>query len=99
MKTKHESRIVITKCYDEVCLGIIIRGEDVDGAVSGRNCQELCAELVNRGFMGELRFSAGDCRCNLPLPPDKRGATILQVLSARLPLWVERVKRILTGKI
>jgi hypothetical protein len=94
LRAKPEARILVTKCYNNACLGIIMRGLDVDGAVSGRNCGELCEDLEKRGYMGELRFAAGDCRCGLPLPPQCDCANELLVLASRLPLIVERFEKL-----
>ncbi len=70
---KEEARVLITSCTEtertRLCLGIILRGAGVDGAVSGHSCKELCVDAEKRGFMGELRYSLGPCRCGLPSPP------------------------------
>ena len=100
MKSKTEARVLASKCFSEVCVGLILRGSDVDGAVSGRDCAELCSDLEKRGFSGELRFSTGDCKCGFPTP-DRVSVELISVLhtfSASLPLWVTRTRVILAEK-
>jgi hypothetical protein len=51
---KKEVRVLLSHCNTqaEYCIGIIARGRGVDGIVSGHNCEELCSELVYRGYIG-----------------------------------------------
>ncbi|MCE4598672.1 MAG: hypothetical protein F7C81_00540 [Desulfurococcales archaeon] len=66
MKTyKHEVRILASRCKDGICIGLIVRGRGFDGAVAGKNCNELCERLVAKGYIYELRLSSGDCNCGL----------------------------------
>ncbi len=99
MKTKRETRILISKCYDNICLGIIKRDKDIDGAVSGKSCKELCLDAEKRGYMGELRYAIGDCRCGLPIPRGFNYIEELQVISSKLPIIVERYRKLVAGKI
>ncbi|MEB3807142.1 MAG: hypothetical protein GSR73_06480 [Desulfurococcales archaeon] len=101
MKGKREARILASKCFSGKCIGIILRGPEVDGAVSGRGCAALCRDVEERGFSGELRFAAGDCRCGYPPPPTVNRSLegILYTLSSSLPLWIQRVETILSRKI
>jgi len=99
LRAKPEARILVSKCYENSCLGIIKRGPDIDGAVSGRGCEALCQDLEERGYAGEVRFACGDCRCGYPLPPGRDCAWDLLVLAARLPLIIEGFKAWRTGKI
>ncbi len=78
MKTyKHEVRILLSKCSEEICIGLIIRGKGFDGAVSGRNCNELCERLRTKGYIHELRLASGHCDCGL----DKLEDNALQELN------------------
>ncbi|MCE4601326.1 MAG: hypothetical protein F7C38_07190 [Desulfurococcales archaeon] len=101
MKSKKEARILVSKCFSSKCLGIVLRGSEVDGAVSGRDCATLCRDAEEKGFSGELRFAAGDCRCGYPLPPTVTRSleSVLYTLSSSLPLWIQRVETILSRKI
>ncbi|MCE4619348.1 MAG: hypothetical protein F7C82_01400 [Desulfurococcales archaeon] len=97
MKIKREARILVSKCYCSKCIGVVLRGGDVDGAVSGHSCDELCSELKSRGFSGELRYAVGDCRCGFPPPPraSLESQSLLLTLSSSLPLWVSRSMHLL----
>lgn len=99
MRAKREARVLVSKCYSGICLGIVLRGSDVDGAVAGPSCSALCRELETKGYTGELRYAVGDCRCGLPTPPSVTGETesLILALSSSLPLWMSRSMRILTG--
>jgi len=66
---KPEARIVVSSCTRSKCLAIVLRGIDVDGAVAGEDCEDLCRRLEQRGYMGEARYAYGDCTCGLPQPP------------------------------
>ncbi len=90
---KPEARVLVSKCYGGLCLGIVVRLDDVDGAAAGCGCEGLCESLEDKGYMGELRYAIGDCRCGLPLPPRDPGAlalSLLATLSSDYPLWVEK---------
>lgn len=93
MRIKREARILVSKCYCSRCIGVVLRGGDVDGAVSGYSCRQLCRRIESRGFLGELRYALGDCKCGLPLPPraSPESLNLVLTLSSSLPLWVTRV--------
>jgi len=79
---KPETRILVTVCHRNVgCLGVVMRGQGVDGACSGSSCLELCSHLARRGFFGELRYALGDCTCGYP-PPPRDG-----IVEERLKAW------------
>ncbi|MEB3816523.1 MAG: hypothetical protein LRS46_01075 [Desulfurococcales archaeon] len=64
---KPEVRILVSACGRSVCAGFIVRGESVDGMVSGSTCSSLCGEVMDKGYWGELRYAVGDCTCGLPV--------------------------------
>ncbi|MEB2836548.1 MAG: hypothetical protein GSR80_001718 [Desulfurococcales archaeon] len=69
---KSETRILVSACTASSCVGIVLRGTGVDGAVSGSSCAELCRDAARRGLLGETRYFLGDCPCGLreaPLVP------------------------------
>ena len=66
---KSEARILVSRCGSSLCIGVILRGNSIDGAVIGDDCNELCSDLEKHGYAGETRFSLGPCTCGLPLPP------------------------------
>ena len=80
---KSEARILSSSCNSEICVGFIIRGKGIDGVVIGRGCEGLCKRLEKRGFLGELRYSFGDCSCGLPEPPRTTRIVILYRMFAR----------------
>jgi len=82
---KPEARILVSSCTGRMCLAIVLRGIDVDGAVAGEDCEDLCRRLEQRGYMGEARYSYGDCTCGLPPAPRTR----------RLEQALEAARRIL----
>ena len=93
---KREARVLVSHCYGGVCLGLVLRGGDVDGAVAGRDCEELCRDAARRGFLGEARYHAGACHCGLPRVPARlrEAESLLLALSSSLPRWVEAYKRL-----
>jgi hypothetical protein len=66
---KSEVRILASSCVEGICTGFVVRGDGIDGVVIGTGCTGLCLRLSERGFLGELRYSVGDCTCGLPEPP------------------------------
>jgi len=82
---KPETRILVSSCTRSTCLAVVLRGIDVDGAVAGVDCGEVCRRLEERGYMGEVRYAYGDCMCGLPQAPS----------TARLEQALEAVRRIL----
>lgn len=66
---KVETRILVTVCSSRACIGVVLRGSGVDGSVGGKDCIELCEDLIRRGYRGETRYALGDCKCGLPSPP------------------------------
>ncbi len=70
---KREARILVSACSGDTCLGVVLRSIDIDGAVAGRSCEDLCRRLEESGYSGELRYAYGSCRCGLPSPPRAGG--------------------------
>ncbi len=69
---KSEARILVSACTIDSCVGVVLRGIGIDGAVSGSSCAELCRDAAKHGFLGETRYFLGDCPCGLkevPLVP------------------------------
>lgn len=66
---KIEARILVSTCHQGLCASAILRGRAFDAIVLATGCHELCELLESRGYIYELRYSIGDCRCNLPEPP------------------------------
>ncbi len=66
---KIEARILMSRCSPDLCVSAILRGRGFDAIVIAGGCRELCERLVEEGYMDELRYSTGDCTCNLPEPP------------------------------
>ncbi len=89
---KPEARVLAAKCYRDICLALILRGREVDGAIAGRGCEDLCRAAREKGYMGELRFHAGDCSCGLPRVPGRHlpAESFLLAASMSLPLWLEK---------
>ncbi|MCE4608445.1 MAG: hypothetical protein F7B61_05760 [Caldisphaeraceae archaeon] len=64
---KKESRVLINRCSQGICFGIILRLHSVDGVIISENgCQGLCNKLVESGYYYEIGRACGDCECNLP---------------------------------
>ncbi len=93
---KREARVLVSHCYSGVCLGLVLRGGDVDGAVAGRGCEELCGDAARRGYLGETRYYAGDCHCGLSSVPERlrEAESLLLALSSSLPRWLEAYRRL-----
>jgi len=91
---KREARILVSHCYSNVCIGVVLRGADFDGAVSGVNCESLCEEARRRGYLGELRYSAGPCHCGLPQARTPWAEALLLTLTHSLPLWLGVYERL-----
>ncbi len=87
---KREARILVSWCHEGYCLGVVLRGMDFDGAVSGRGCEGLCRDARRRGYMGELRYHAGVCSCGLPKVPGRlrHVESLLLALSSHGPRWL-----------
>jgi hypothetical protein len=66
---KIEARILMSRCSPDLCVSAILRGRGFDAIVIAGGCRELCERLAEEGYMDELRYSTGDCTCNLPEPP------------------------------
>lgn len=66
---KIEARILVSRCSHDLCASVILRGRAFDTLILARDCLNLCETLKSRGYMYELRYSTGDCSCNLPKPP------------------------------
>ncbi len=67
---KKEARVLASSCAGGFCCGYIVRGLGVDGFIaSSGGCDGLCRRASELGFMEELRYHYGDCRCGLPEPP------------------------------
>ena len=93
---KREARVLVSHCHGGVCLGVVLRGGDFDGAVAGRDCRELCVDAEERGFLGEARYHAGSCPCGLPRVPGRHveAESLLLALSSSLPRWLEAYRRL-----
>jgi len=65
---KIEARILLSKCSQDLCASAILRGRGFDALLIAVSCLELCRRLELEGYMEELRYSIGDCSCNLPPP-------------------------------
>lgn len=73
---KRESRILFSSQHGGWVVGVVARGESLDGVVVSTSCAGLCLRLSELGYMGELRYSVGPCTCGLPRPPGiPRGAS------------------------
>jgi len=66
---KIEARVLVSRCSLNLCASAILRGRGFDALLITRSCSELCERLKLEGYMDELRYSTGDCTCNLPEPP------------------------------
>ncbi len=66
---KREARILVSSFSDGWVVGLVVRGQSVDGVVVARSCAGACLELSRLGYMGELRYAIGPCTCGLPEPP------------------------------
>jgi hypothetical protein len=91
---KSEARILITTCSPKACIGLIIRGAGVDGAVGGKNCEDMCKDFSRRGYQGETRFAFGDCICGLRTPPSlpstaEAWARVLSKIISDMELYLE----------
>jgi len=84
---KIEARILVSRCSQDLCTSAIVRGRGFDALLIARGCPELCERLELEGYMQELRYSTGDCNCNLPDPP-RAPKTIQEVV-----LFLERLLR------
>ena len=95
---KSEVRILASSCAGKVCSGFVLRGRGVDGVALGLGCAGLCLRLSEKGFLGELRYSVGDCSCGLPSPPRVTEASTLYLsfarkVSERVEELMERLSR------
>jgi len=91
---KPQARVLVSHCHSNTCIGVVLRGADVDGAVSGRDCSELCSEAKRRGYLGELRYHAGACACGLPRASTPWAEALLLTLAHSLPLWLATYERL-----
>ncbi|MGC9071609.1 MAG: hypothetical protein ACP5HK_02795 [Acidilobus sp.] len=67
---KKEARVVATFCEGELCAGVVVRLDSVDGiALSTCGCGDLCERLSETGYLGEVRYELGLCRCGLEVVP------------------------------
>jgi len=87
---KSEARILVSTCDSGGCLAVILRGNGVDGAAYAGSCASLCMRVAEKGYMGELRYSIGDCTCGLPRPPRVGGyvasySTVLREILREIP--------------
>ena len=84
---KIEARILLSKCSQDLCASAILRGRGFDALLIAVSCLELCRRLELEGYMEELRYSIGDCSCNLPAPP--RAPRILEEVALFLEKLLE----------
>ena len=90
---KSEVRILSSSCSSEICVGFIIRGKGIDGIIIGRGCEGLCERLEKRGFLGELRYSFGDCSCGFPEPPRiSRTVTLYKTFARKVSEKLSKVQ-------
>ncbi len=100
---KREARVLYSHCANTssgpLCVGFILRERGIDGIVVAPDCSELCVEASRRGYMGELRFSAGECSCGLPQPPVIEPLwEELRSIVDDIARWVEITRSIVEGK-
>ncbi|MGC9112421.1 hypothetical protein [Acidilobus sp.] len=70
---KREARVLVSKCSGQLCVGIVIRLNSIDGlAISFESCEGLCRRLGHKGFLDEIRYYIGDCGCGLALMPGRQ---------------------------
>lgn len=87
---KAEARILVSKCTSRLCASIVTRGRGFDTIILALNCKDLCERLEREGYIYELRYSIGDCSCNLPQPPrTSRIPDILDYLEKLLGTTIE----------
>ncbi len=87
---KPEARILVSKCVKKLCLGFIVRRNGIDGILSSQNgCTGLCIEVFKKGFLEELRYYLGDCKCDLrPSPITTRYIeSIMKLMEVDFPYW------------
>ncbi|GAB6147621.1 hypothetical protein [Stetteria hydrogenophila] len=66
---KREARVLVSLESGSWTVGLVLRDVSIDGVSIARSCPEACLDLARRGYMGELRYATGPCRCGLPEPP------------------------------
>ncbi|MEB3773643.1 MAG: hypothetical protein GSR86_01790 [Desulfurococcales archaeon] len=83
---KEETRILLSRCSRDFCIALILRGHGIDGAIAGKDCNEICMKARDKGYLGELRLSEGPCTCGLQEYPGahKPGAMLLDKVLAQL---------------
>ncbi|MDP8003254.1 MAG: hypothetical protein ACP5I6_03945 [Caldisphaera sp.] len=63
---KKESRILISKCYNYTCIGIILRLNSLDGFIASKGkCEDFCQKLKLSGYFYEIGYYNGDCSCGI----------------------------------
>ncbi len=63
---KKEARILVSKCKNSICSGIILRFYSIDGLILSTNgCKDFCDKIKKSGYFYELSYYYGDCSCGL----------------------------------
>ncbi|MEM0340353.1 MAG: hypothetical protein QXN05_02730 [Acidilobaceae archaeon] len=91
---KPEVRILLSRCSEDICASIVLRGVSFDALVLAFSCAELCERLRKEGYVGELRYALGDCTCGvLPPPALVKTASFYETFLAKLIGLAEKMRR------